>query len=162
MWVYASKVIGTILFELPVFFFAPRILRAIGPGRLLIIASLAFIVRTACYSFVPSMGWIIFCLDMLHGISFACSQTASVEFIARIMPNTYEASGQGLLLLIRGLGATIGLFFGGIVEDQIGGRGLYSCLSGIVSFGLLVFGVPLLRNDIETTTVPTNAADVSA
>jgi predicted MFS family arabinose efflux permease len=84
---------------------------------------------------------------MLHGVSFACSQIAAVEFIAQIMPNTYEASGQGLLLLVRGLGATSGLFFGGLVEDRIGGRGLYACLSGVVTIGLLIFGIPLAKGN---------------
>lgn len=137
----------TVIFELPVFYNAPNILRAIGPGRLLIIASLAFIMRTIGYVMVPNMGWPVLCLDMLHGVSFACSQIAAVEFIAQIMPNTYEASGQGLLLLVRGLGATSGLFFGGLVEDRIGGRGLYACLSGVVTIGLLIFGIPLAKGN---------------
>ena len=143
-------VASTVLFELPIFYASPWVLRTIGPEVSMILACAAFIVRTIGYGLVPRMGWFVLCLDMLHGISFACSQIASVEFIAKAMPNTYEASGQGLLLVIRGAGATIGLFFGGMIEDAIGGRGLYACLCAVVTFGLLLFCLAWMRDYART------------
>jgi len=80
------------------------------------------------------MGPIVLALDLFHGITFACSQSAGVAYMNEIIPDSYEASGQGILVLVRGLGGTIGLAFGGIVQENIGARHLYSCL------GLIVFG----------------------
>lgn len=108
---------------------------------LLGVACLAYILRTIGYILVPHMGFTVLSLDLLHGISYACSQTAGVEFMARIIPDSYEASGQGLLLLIRGLGATVGLLCGGMIQDALGGRGLYGFLCGIVTFGFSVLVV---------------------
>jgi len=107
----------------------------------LIIACVAYILRTVGYVLVPEMSFVVLSLDLLHGISFACSQIAGVQFIASVMPDTYEASGQGVLLIIRGTGATLGLFLGGIMEDKLGGRGLYACLSAVVTFGLAILGL---------------------
>eukprot|EP00557_Chaetoceros_sp_GSL56_P002731 CAMPEP_0176499666 /NCGR_PEP_ID=MMETSP0200_2-20121128/13061_1 /TAXON_ID=947934 /ORGANISM="Chaetoceros sp., Strain GSL56" /LENGTH=482 /DNA_ID=CAMNT_0017898125 /DNA_START=157 /DNA_END=1605 /DNA_ORIENTATION=+ len=132
------SVLSTILLEIPIFYASPWLLKTIGPRMLLGFACLAYILRTIGYILVPRMGFIVLSLDLLHGISYACSQTAGVEFMARIIPDSYEASGQGLLLLIRGLGATLGLLSGGMIEDALGGRGLYGFLCGIVSFGLVV------------------------
>lgn len=112
-----------------------------GPEKLLSIACVAYIARTVGYVLVPEMNFVVISLDLLHGISFACSQIAGVQFVASVMPDTYEASGQGVLLIIRGAGATIGLFAGGIMEEKLGGRGLYACLSAVVTFGLAILVV---------------------
>lgn len=135
------SVVSTILLEIPIFYASPWFLKTIGPEILLSLACLAYILRTIGYIFVPHMGIIVLSLDLLHGISYACSQTAGVEFVARIIPDSYEASGQGLLLLIRGLGATLGLLTGGMVEDALGGRGLYAFLCGTVTSGFLILSL---------------------
>ena len=137
-------VVSTILLELPIFGNSPGLLTKMGPGTLLSIACVAYIVRTIGYVLVPKMGWIVLSLDLLHGVSFACSQIAGVEFIVSVMPDTYEASGQGVLLFIRGIGATLGLLAGGIMEDALGDRGLYIGLSVVVTSGLLVLGTASL------------------
>jgi PPP family 3-phenylpropionic acid transporter len=134
-------VASTILLELPIFYTSSGLLRRLGPEALLSIACVAYIVRTIGYVLVPEMSFVVISLDLLHGISFACSQIAGVQFVATVMPDTYEASGQGVLLIIRGAGATIGLFVGGIMEDTLGSRGLYACLSAVVTFGLAILGV---------------------
>lgn len=123
---------------------------------LLGVACLSYILRTIGYILVPRMGFTVLSLDLLHGISYACSQTAGVEFMARIIPDSYEASGQGLLLLIRGLGATVGLLSGGMIQDALGGRGLYGFLCGIVTFGftILVLTSCLVPQEATQETCP--------
>lgn len=132
-------VLFTVAMEVPIFYAAPNLLRTLGSGKMLGISCGAFILRTIGYVIVPRMGMIVFILDLLHGVSFAMSQGAGVAFMESITPETYEASGQGLLLFVRGLGATIGLLLGGVVQQRIGGRGMYAILSGLTSFGLLIF-----------------------
>ncbi len=62
-----------------------------------------------------------------------------VEFMAKITPESYEASGQAFLLVVRGVAASFGLFSGGFVQEHFGGRFFYGCLSGMVSIGLIFF-----------------------
>ncbi len=104
---------------------------------MLMTACFAFILRTIGYVLVPKMGLEVFALDLFHGITFACAQSASVAYINDIVPDNYEASGQGLLLLIKCLGGTIGLVGGGLVQEYYGARVLYACLGILVSFGLM-------------------------
>lgn len=111
-------------------------LEHLGPGRMLVLACVAFIFRTIGYVIVPAMGPVVFALDLFHGITYACSQAASVAYVAQIMPDSYEASGQGLLLLIRGMGGTIGLILGGIAQEFVGARILYAALGFIITCGM--------------------------
>jgi hypothetical protein len=96
------SVLFTVALEIPIFYCAPYILHLLGPGWMLILACVAFILRMVGYMNVPHMGLLVFALDLFHGITYACSQSASVAFISEIMPDSYEASGQGILLLVRG------------------------------------------------------------
>jgi len=71
-----------------------------------------------------------------HGVSYALSQIGCVDYISSIVPEGYEASGQGMLVLFRGSGAVLGLFIGGWVEQKFGPKVLYSGLATIVSIGV--------------------------
>eukprot|EP01083_Nonionella_stella_P078495 214871_1 len=133
------SVLFTIVLEIPVFYASPTLLHSLGPGNMLILACAAYVFRTIGYVLVPKMGLIVFALDLLHGITYACAQSASVAYIASIMPDSYEASGQGILMLIKGMGGAIGLVLGGVAQEYIGSRALYACLSSLVAFGMFGF-----------------------
>ena len=79
---------------------------------MLFLACMAFVVRTAGYMLIQRMGINILLLDLLHGMSYALSQSAGVTFVEENTPNGYEASGQGLLSLTRGVGASVALSSG--------------------------------------------------
>ena len=99
---------------------------------MLFTACMSFVVRTAGYTLIQRMGIKILLLDLLHGVLYACSQSAGVAFVEEMIPNGYEASGQGLLSLIRGVGASLGLLLGGIIEERFGATFLYGGLSLLV------------------------------
>ena len=103
---------------------------------MLILSCAAFILRLIGYTLVPKMGPIVFALDLFHGVTYACAQSASVAFMADIMPDSYEASGQGLLFLIKGMGGTIGIALAGVAQEYIGARAMYACLGLIVCCGM--------------------------
>merc|ERR1712071_30579 len=97
-------VIVTVVFEIPIFHYGPLILKKIGSGKMQQIACLAFVTRVLGYSLIPKnhMALILF-LEPLHGVTYAFSQLSAVEFFANFMPSGYEAQGQGIMNIFRGL-----------------------------------------------------------
>eukprot|EP00804_Cyclotella_cryptica_P029631 CCRYP_019054-RA/>CCRYP_019054-RA protein AED:0.16 eAED:0.16 QI:0/0/0/1/1/1/2/0/412 len=77
-------VVFTVILELPLFYSSPVLLKRYGPGKLLLLAGTAYVIRVIGYTVIPEgKMWIILILEILHGVSYACSKTGSVEFIAR-------------------------------------------------------------------------------
>ena len=131
----------TVLFEIPVFQISPMLLRKYGVGVLLLAANVAFIIRIIGYTLIPEghIVW-LFVLESLHGVTYACSQAAAVEYVDSNMPTGKEASGQGIVNLARGFGSVLGLFLGGLLQDTYGPRTMYRIFAMTVTTGTLVFG----------------------
>jgi MFS family permease len=129
-------VVLTVIFEIPVFAIADQLLLRFGSTPLLLLAMLCYIVRVLGYSFIPH-GHVVYALflEPLHGVTFACSQTAAVDFVARHMPAGAEATGQGLIYMFRGGGAILGLLVGGLVQETFGARVLYRVAAVLVATG---------------------------
>mmetsp|Transcript_12433 Transcript_12433/g.19144 ORF Transcript_12433/g.19144 Transcript_12433/m.19144 type:complete len:461 (+) Transcript_12433:129-1511(+) len=132
----------TVLFEIPIFHIAPKLLKHFGSSALLQIANVTLILRLIGYILVPD-GRVHFVLffEPLHGIILGCLQTASVDFVSQLMPCGHEASGQGLLVMFHGLAGILGLSLAGILEQNLGPRLMYRTLGFIVATGLAVFAV---------------------
>lgn len=130
----------TVMFELPLFHLAPRLLDHLGPGRLQQIASVAYIIRVLGYTLVPqgAMAWVLL-LEPLHGVTIGCASTSSVEYMAQLSPKGYEASGQGLLSGLGGIGAVVGLGLGGWTEETFGAKFMYRAYATVVAIGLSIF-----------------------
>jgi len=150
--VMGLTVVLTVAFEIPIFQIAPYLLDKLGAGALLLLACLCYIVRAVGYTLIPQ-GHILYVLllEPLHGVTYGCTQTAIVDFVAQAMPSGYEASGQGLAYLFRGIGSVAGLFLGGWAEDTVGPRLMYRISSLTVLIGSTVFGLALLRSPRELT-----------
>ena len=133
------------MFEIPIFHYAPSILRKFGAGKSQIVACLAYVTRVLGYSLVPKnhMMWIL-CLEPLHGVTYALSQTSAVDFFAQYVPPGYEAQGQGIMNIFRGLGSFVGLSLGGWAEQTFGPRIMYR------GFALAVF-LAMTQFSISTT-----------
>ncbi len=129
------SVIVTVIFELPIFHYAPKILALASPVWMFQWGCLAYIVRTVGYSFVPkSHPYLVLFLEPLHGVTIGFVKTGSIAFADMWVPKGYEASGQGFLSTIMGMGQFLGLCTGMILE----GRVLYRVLAGIVSAGSII------------------------
>mmetsp|Transcript_38961 Transcript_38961/g.83927 ORF Transcript_38961/g.83927 Transcript_38961/m.83927 type:complete len:560 (-) Transcript_38961:3968-5647(-) len=137
------SVLSTVLFEIPMFYVSPILLERYGPGKLLIAAGFAYVVRVIGYTLVPANEsytmYIILMLETLHGVSYAGSKTGSVEFIARMMPEGYEASGQGILIFVTYFGVVAGLVMAGWIQETLGGYVMFRVMAGIVSVGMMMF-----------------------
>lgn len=129
----------TVLFELPIFHYAPDILKWMkSPTWMFQWGCLAYVVRVIGYSIVPESHapWVLL-LEPLHGFTIGFVMTGSVAFVDSLMPKGYESSGQGFLSTVMGLGQFVGLCIGGVLE----GRVLYRVLAGIVSIGSLILAI---------------------
>jgi len=137
-------VVVTVLFEIPIFHYAPHLLAYFGAATMQKIACFAYIIRVVGYTFVPQDHMaLVLLFEPLHGVTYACSKTSSVEFAAAISPDGYESSGQGLLSMLLGFGSVTGVSFGGWIEDVFGPKVLYRSYAGIVAAGLVAFYVAL-------------------
>lgn len=133
-------VVFTVIVEIPIFYVAPKLLERYGPGRLLLAAGIAYVIRVVGYTLVPDgkMFYIILGLESLHGISYAGSKTGSVEFINRMIPEGQEAAGQGILIFVTYLGVVAGLTLAGWMQEHAGARIMFRVMAAIVSIGLAV------------------------
>ena len=141
-------VVLTVLFEIPIFHIAPKLLQRFGAAALLLVAAFCYIVRVIGYSLIPegSIGYVLF-FEPLHGITYACSVTSTVDFVSALMPEGYEASGQGIIYVVRGSGSILGLFLGGWAEDMLGPRVVYRIFATIVFVGSATFGIAVAFRD---------------
>lgn len=152
----------TVMFEIPIFHVAPMLLQRYGPGRLLQVANFAYVTRVIGYTFVPSghASYVVL-LEPLHGVTYACFQTSAVELIAQIMPTGYEATGQGLWALWKGMGSVAGLLLGGMLQDRLGARAMYRLFALNVTVGLIVFGVVANMRGQQFQRVPADAPETT-
>jgi hypothetical protein len=128
----------TVLFELPLFHYAPAFLERLGSTTMLQLGCLAYIVRVVGYSFIPQQHpYLVLFLEPLHGVTIGFAITSSVAFADEWVPAGYESSGQGLMSMIGSLGQGTGLFIGGFLE----GRMLYRVLASIVALGSVFLGM---------------------
>jgi hypothetical protein len=139
-------VLLTVAFEIPIFQVAPQLLERFGPIGLLLLAGVGYVVRVLGYTCIPAghMAYVLF-LEPLHGVTYACSQMAAVDFVATRMPLGYESSGQGLVYLFRGMGSVLGLALGGWAEDEWGPRSMYRSSALFVTSGCLVLAGAVQR-----------------
>jgi hypothetical protein len=137
-------VVLTVAFEIPIFQIAPTLLDKLGSGVLLLVASVAYMVRVIGYSLVPKgrVGYVLL-LEPLHGVTYGCSATAGVDFMSSLVPPGYEASGQGLLQVFTGTGSILGLLMGGWVEETLGPRIMYRIAATVVLIGSSIFACSL-------------------
>jgi len=122
--------------ELPVYLIAAAILGRIGPARTLVLAFLLMAIRPLLYSFisqpVPAVA-----LELLHG-TFSLFLVASVEYVNRLVPRAWRATGQALFWAAHmGAGAILGNLLSGFLYDQLGIQGMYRVC------GLLILVVAL-------------------
>ncbi len=139
-------VVLTVAFEIPIFHIAPMLLKSWGPGILIPIASISYVVRVFGYSWIPE-GQVIYVLwlEPLHGVTFACMAMAGVELISNLTPPGHSASGQSALQILVGTGSVLGLLFGGFVQEELGPRVMYRISGVVVAIGCSLFTIAFCK-----------------
>jgi MFS family permease len=119
-----------------------------GPGKLLLAAGMAYVVRVIGYTLVPEgKMYLVLMLETLHGLTYAGSKAGGVEFIQQIIPEGYEASGQGILIFVTYFGVVAGLICAGWMQETLGARVMYRAMAAIVCVGISVLFLAELTHD---------------
>lgn len=134
------SILVTVIFEVPIFHFSSRLLNRYGKDTLQKVACFAYVVRVVGYTLIPKeYVALVLLFEPLHGVTYACSKTASVDFASASSPHGYEVTGQGIMSMLQGFGLILGLVVGGWVEDTFSAVVLYRSYALVVTIGLIIF-----------------------
>ncbi len=137
-----ASVVVTVIFEVPIFQYSGQILEKLGAEALQKIACFAYVIRVVGYTFIPQDHVaLILLFEPLHGVTYACSKTSSVEFASKLSPSGFESTGQGVMTLLQGMGVIFGLSMGGWIEDTFSAVTLYRSYAVVVGVGLVIFHI---------------------
>ncbi len=142
----ASNLIGPALTlstvsEVPMLFFADRLLRRFKARGLILIALAIYIGRLLLYSLV-GFPPIMLAIQLLHGFTSPTIWVAGVSYVAEIAPPGLGATAQALFAgALNGLGAATGAVLGGILFQNFGPVVMYRVFALILFAALLLFGV---------------------
>ena len=134
------SLLATTVSEIPVFFFAARLLNRWGARGLLIIALLAQALRMVAYAVMPAAWWVL-PINLLHGLTFSAMWMAAVAYANAIgEAKGLGATAQGMLTaVVMGLAAAVGAVMGGLFYDTIGPAAMFGWAGAGVAIGLVFF-----------------------
>lgn len=116
--------VGTIT-EIPILFFANRLLKRLGSYGLLLLSMAVTGLRMLLFAACRTPGWIL-PIQLLNGLVFPATWVAAVAYADENAPPGMGTTVQGLLsAVVGGVGSAVGGFIGGPLLASIGGRGLY-------------------------------------
>lgn len=127
------------LTELPVMFFADRLLRRWGARSLLSAAMVLYGLRAFAYSFA-NVPWLVLVIQLLHGPTFSVLWVSGVSHASELAPEGLGATAQGMFSsVLIGLGSGLGAVIGGWLFDQFGAAAMFRFAGVAVIMGALVF-----------------------
>lgn len=108
------------------------------PVHLLMISSVALVVRLLLYAFVPTFGGVL-AAQLLHSLCYGFFHPAAIFFVARRVKRSHRTVGMSMYVSLgTGLPAVIGSSLGGVVVEQFGYRPLFMGYSLFALFSLLL------------------------
>lgn len=128
--------------EIPFLLGGPRILRALGPVRLLGLGGLVYAVRMLLYAVMPAYSWVLW-INLLQGPSYGPFLIGSVAYANDLAPAGMQATAQSLLATIMSLANLGGGVLGGTLFDRVGRTGMYIVIGGLCVTSMLFFAAGL-------------------
>ena len=123
--------------EIALFSQALRVLRVIGPTRLLLLSGLACVVRWTILAFDPPLPLVVFA-QLLHGGTFAMAHLGAMYFMLRAVPPRLAATAQSLYFVTySGLVMGLATLVSGKIYAAHGGRA-YLVMSGMGAVAMVL------------------------
>ena len=142
--------------EIPVIFFSGWMIRRIGLKGLLLLGLAGVTLRLAVYARTDTLAVVVEA-QALHCLTFGAVHVASVNFVDRVFPPAFKATGQSLFAaLVVGVGGLTGSAAAGWFADRWSYATMYGVLAGAAAVGFLAAAV-FIRNS-ELTHLERNAA----
>ena len=139
------------LAEIPVLFFADRLLIRFKPRGLLILSMAATGIRLLLFALFDSLtGILVF--QLINGLTFPALWVAGVSYANENAPAGLNATAQAVFgTMIFGFGAAAGGFLGGLLLESLGGQMMYAIFGMMVLVMLVVyvFVEPRISNSHE-------------
>jgi MFS transporter, PPP family, 3-phenylpropionic acid transporter len=137
--------IGTIS-EVPLLFYGNKLLKRFRASGLLILSVSTTALRLLLLASTSNPN-LVLGYQLLGGLTFPVLWIAGVSFADEYAPPGMKATAQGIFnAVVIGFGLAAGGFLGGILLENLGGRGL-NLVFGLIVLGMAsVFGVLLARS----------------
>jgi PPP family 3-phenylpropionic acid transporter len=118
------------------------------PSGLLVFSLVFTGIRFIIYGFAFTPVFVFFG-QILNGFSIPIMWVAGVAYADKHAPDGMRTTAQGLFsAMVLGFGAAVGGFVGGLLLENIGGRGLY------LIFAMVVFSILLMVTLIRRNLAP--------
>src|SRR6185503_1566969 len=130
------------LTEIPVFFFGDRLVKRFGSYGLFMIALVLVGIRSLLFA-VASTTFMVWLVQIFGGMIFPAMWVAGVSYADENAPAGLKSTAQGLFgAVMFGIGSAVSGFVGGILLENLGGRGMFFVFGIVVLVGLaLVEGI---------------------
>ncbi|HEY3477003.1 MAG TPA: major facilitator superfamily domain-containing protein 6, partial [Anaerolineales bacterium] len=124
--------------EVLIFFFGNRLVKKLGAYGLLLLALVMSGIRSVLLGLIDTLSMVMI-LQVFGGTVFPAMWLAGVYYADQNAPAGLKSSSQGLFgAMVFGVGAAASGFFGGLLLESIGGRGMFLVLGLIVLTGVAI------------------------
>jgi MFS transporter, PPP family, 3-phenylpropionic acid transporter len=124
--------------EVVIFFFGNRLVRKLGSYGLLLLALVMSGIRSLLLGLIDTLPMVLV-LQVFGGTVFPALWLAGVSYADENAPAGLKSGSQGLFgAMVFGVGAAASGFFGGLLLESIGGRGMFLVLGVIVLTGVAI------------------------
>jgi PPP family 3-phenylpropionic acid transporter len=141
---YPEDVIGAlwaegVVAEIILFIVGGRMLRRIGPARLLALGGFAGALRWLVLGLTDALPALV-CVQTLHAFTFGAAHLGAIHFIARAVPSALSATAQSLYsALVMGLGLGLMLLASGPLYAALAGAAYFPMAAAALIGGVLAW-----------------------
>jgi len=127
---YSDDLIGAlwaegVIAEIILFAFGNRVVRRLGPERLILLGGAAAAIRWSVTGFTDALPALI-CAQALHAFTFGATHLGAIHFVARVVAPSMSATAQSLYsAAVMGLGLGLMLLISGELYGRFGGGAYY-------------------------------------
>lgn len=153
--------IGTIA-EIPVLFFVSRFIKRFNSYAVLIFSTVMTSLRFLLLVIAANPSFVMG-VQLLHGFTHPLLSVVGVTYADEQAPVGFKATAQGLFnAAIGGIGVAFGGFFGGLVFERMGGRGVYLafCVFVLLILGSVTLIHYILPDKRESKSLPVSSKEI--